>query len=201
MRSQKKTWLLTHEALHGLLAQFDDDPERAAGEYELIRSELVRLFRYRGCRSPQDLADVTIDRVARKLAEGASVPRTELSNYFYGVARNVLREYLRNPEAVAPPVDESTPDQAENPEESSRLQDARETADARLRCLEKCLEELPPETRKLVVSYYEGTESAKIKNRQRLAGELEVSINSLRIRVHRIRERLEKCVSGCMNYE
>jgi RNA polymerase sigma factor (sigma-70 family) len=195
-----RNWLLTQDAFDGLLAHFDEDRGRAAEEYELTRAALVRLFRYRGCNSPHELADETIDRVARKLAEGTIVPRQELVNYFYGVARNVLREYLRDPETGSQSTDELAPAHhpAEDPEESRRFSSERVIFERRLLCLEGCLEQLPPETRTLIVTYYEGKEGAKIKNRQRLARELEVSLNSLRIRVHRLREQLETCVSTCM---
>ncbi|HWP43187.1 MAG TPA: hypothetical protein VNO14_08140, partial [Blastocatellia bacterium] len=83
MPSQKKEWILTHDAFSGLLAHFDEDAERAAREYEIIRAALIRLFRYRGCNSPDELADETINRVARKIEEGEVIARQELSSYFY----------------------------------------------------------------------------------------------------------------------
>jgi RNA polymerase sigma factor (sigma-70 family) len=198
-----KTSFLTHDSFHALLAHFDADRDRAAEEYELARAQLASLFRYRGCAVPFELADETINRVARKLAEGVVVPRDELLNYFYGVARNVLREYLRKPEMAASPVDDLPPSlhPSEDPEEAERIRDEVDLSEARLRCLEGCLDRLPAETRRLVVSYYEGKEAAKIRNRRQLAEELGVSANSLRIRVHRIREKLEACVSECITYE
>src|SRR5262245_16520029 len=173
--------VLTRDAFHALLALFDENPDRAAEEYELIRAELIRLFRYRGCPSPQDLSDETINRVARKVAQGEIIPRSELPNYFYGVARNVLREYLRHPERTAASADELTQSHhpVEDPDESRRLGEARRRSENRHRCLEECLQKLPPETRALIVSYYEGEERTKIENRQRLAEQMSVSLNSL----------------------
>jgi RNA polymerase sigma factor (sigma-70 family) len=201
MPSQKKEWVLTHDAFSRLLAHFDEETGRAAEEYEITRAELIRLFRYRGCNSPCELADEVINRVARKIEEGEIIPRRELTNYFYGVARNVLREHLRDPQSSASAIDELSPSDhpSEDPEELMELYDARSDAETRLACLEVCLEKLPPETRRLVVSYYEGEEGAKIVNRQRLAEEMGVSLNSLRIRLHRLREKLEKCVSECLH--
>ena len=199
----KKEWTLTLDAFNALLAHFDEDAERAAEKYELTRAELIRLFRYRGCNSFNELADETINRVARKIEEGEIIPPQELTAYFYGVARNVLREYQRNPESSAPALEDLSPSAhpSEDPEKLMEIRDARRRSDRRFQCFEKCVKHLPPETRSLVVSYYEGEEGVKIKNRQRLAREMGVTVNSLRIRLHRIREKLEKCVSGCISYE
>ncbi|HWP42680.1 MAG TPA: sigma factor-like helix-turn-helix DNA-binding protein, partial [Blastocatellia bacterium] len=90
---------------------------------------------------------------------------------------------------------------SEDPEELMEIVRARTDSEARLRCLEECMQKLPPETRRLIISYYEGEEGAKIENRRRLAEQMDLSVNSLRIRLHRLRERLERCVSGCMNYD
>lgn len=203
MPSQKKEWIVTEAAFNELLAHFDEDSERAAQEYEITRAQLARLFRYRGCSSPFELTDEVINRVARKIEAGEAIPRQELSNYFYGVARNVLREYLRNPNRSVFPIDELSPSDhpSENPEELMELREAQHRSELRSECLEKCLESLPAESRKLVISYYEGEEREKIKNRNLMAEQMGVSLNSLRIRLHRIREKLEKCVSGCINYE
>ena len=198
----KKEWTLTRDALDGLLAHFDDDTERAAEKYERTRAELIRLFRYRGCNSFDELADETINRVARKIEEGEVIPRRELTAYFYGVARNVLREYQRNPETSAFTIEELSPSAhpLEDPEKSIEIDRVRQSSERRFQCFEECMQGLPAETRGLIVSYYEGEEGVKIKNRRRLAREMGVTVNSLRIRLHRIREKLEKCVSGCIGY-
>ena len=51
--------------------------------------------------------------------------------------------------------------------------------------------------RKLILSYYEGA-ATKIENRKQMAESLGISVNGLRIRVHRIREKLEKCITACL---
>lgn len=203
MPIRKKEWVLTQDALNRLLSQFDENPGRAAEEYELTRSRLVRLFRYRGCSSPFELADETIDRVARKIAEGEIIPRPELQSYFYGVARNVLREHLRNPGSSDQPLDELALSEHpfEDPRELVELDSSHRDSERRLRCLEECLGRLPADTGELIISYYEGEEGMKIKNRRRLAQRLGISVNSLRIRLHRTRQKLEECVARCMTYE
>lgn len=203
MPIRKKEWVLTQDALNGLLARFDANPDCAAAEYELTRARLVRLFRYRGSSSPHELADETVDRVARKIAEGEIIPQDELQNYFYGVARNVLRESLREPGSAARPIDELPPSDHpyEDPEESMELDHSQRASSRRLHCLEECLGSLSADTRRLIIAYYEGEEGVKIRNRRRLSEGLGVSVNSLRIRLHRVRQKLEECVTKCMNYD
>ena len=197
----RKDWTLTGDAFNGLLAHFDEDAERAAEKYELARAELIRLFRYRGCNSFNELADETINRVTRKIEEGEIIPAQELTAYFYGVARNVLREYQRNPESSAAAIEELSPSDhpSENPEKLIEVRDSRVRSERRFQCFEECMRNLPPETRRLIVSYYEGEEGVKIKNRRALAEEMGISLNSLRIRLHRVREKLEKCASDCLD--
>src|SRR5204863_6195928 len=58
---------LTRESFEILLAQLDPDRERAGELYETIRRKLIRLFEWRGCACPEDLADETFNRGARQL--------------------------------------------------------------------------------------------------------------------------------------
>src|SRR5437868_5161996 len=90
---RKKDWTLTREAFEQLLAALDPDRERAGLRYENIRRKLIEFFEARGSNSPADNADETINRVARRLDEGERVQ--DLSAYFYGVARLLLKETLR----------------------------------------------------------------------------------------------------------
>lgn len=84
--SLKKEWVLTREAFDKLLACLDRDRERAAEKYEEIRNALITFFEHRGCLSPQEYADETINRVARRLSEGKEIYANNAASYFYGVA-------------------------------------------------------------------------------------------------------------------
>lgn len=55
-----------------LLAWLDEDRELAGKKYEEIRFRLINLFIARGCRISEELADKTIDRVARKVKDRTS---------------------------------------------------------------------------------------------------------------------------------
>src|SRR6185436_10659829 len=89
-------WTLTRPALERLLAALDPDPQRAALEYERFRTRLIGLLRWWGAVDAADLADRTLDRVARKLEQGADVPGDSLAAYVRGVARMVYVESARD---------------------------------------------------------------------------------------------------------
>jgi DNA-directed RNA polymerase specialized sigma24 family protein len=75
----------------------------------------------------------------------------------------------------------------------------RQLSERRLDCLERCLAELSPADRELIDQYYRGETRAKIENRRRLAEERGIPLNALRIRMLRIREKLEACVQRRLN--
>jgi DNA-directed RNA polymerase specialized sigma24 family protein len=186
---------LTAETFDILLAQLDPDRERAGELYETIRRKLVRLFEWRGCASPEDLADETINRVARRLAEGVELRSNDPYGYFCGVAHLVYKEVLRRAsrEQRALAGGDWPPTTLEEEEPS----------DHRLECLRRCLAELPPDQRDLVLRYYQGKSArgeSNIRNRQQLASEAGIPMNALRIRVHRVRRKLESCVHACLSH-
>ncbi len=172
---------LTASAFETLLARLGSDPDAAGREYGAIRCKLVGFFERRNALMPEMLADETIDRVARRLDEGEKVEY--LRAYFYGVAKRILLESVRQR------------CRQENAERQVALvpPDPPEAADRELSpiaCLERCLEELPPDCRQLVVSYYQCARA----DRRRLAAQLGMSYTSLKSQVHRIRVRLGTCV-------
>ncbi len=193
----KKDWVLTRKAFDDLLALFDAEPERAAEKYELIRLHLIKMFEGRGCNSSVDLADEVINRVIRRMEGGEEIIPATMTNYFYGVARNVLREYQRSPESLLHSID--SPDIIEASLEKSIFNaDSADSADREMDCLESCLKELPLETQHLILAYYDWEAGDKIASRRRLAEQMGVSLNTLRIRAHRVRDAIEKCAAKCL---
>jgi RNA polymerase sigma factor (sigma-70 family) len=191
---RKKIWVLTREAFDLLLLSLDADREVAARKYELIRAKLLKYFECRGCSLPEDLTDDTINRVARRLYEGQRIWTSEPASYFYGIARNVLKEYWASPErefarldALPPLAHPQTATLNSTEGKSDTLQIER-----RLDQLAVCLAQLPAESRALILDYYEGEKSERICRRKQMAERLGIPQNSLRIRVHRIRERLQR---------
>ncbi|MDT5157182.1 MAG: hypothetical protein QOH51_1539 [Acidobacteriota bacterium] len=194
-RGRQKIWELSEGALERLLSRLDPDPARAAERYETVRAQLVKFFECRGCLTPRELADETFDRVARRLEEGEEVSSADPAAYFYGVAQNIMREHLRSPERRAASLEETTPTSiVVEPEAKQSFMRER-----LFECLEDCLKKLSEEDRRLVVAYYEeGGAGGKIASRRVLAERLGMTHNNLRIRVHRIRVRLEHCINECI---
>jgi DNA-directed RNA polymerase specialized sigma24 family protein len=176
-------WTLSAGAFDRLLAILSDDREQAAEAYGQLRHRIAGLHRWWGAHDPDTLADVTLDRAARKLQEGAPVDRHGFGAYVRGVARMVFLESTRQPVAVALDRDPA-------------LGSAPVADEAPLNCLDECLAGLAADDRRLVLRYYDG--SNQIATRQQLARQLDISPTALRIRTHRIRGRLEACVASCL---
>jgi DNA-directed RNA polymerase specialized sigma24 family protein len=181
----RSKWNLTQNAFDLLLAQLDADRHEAGNKYEALRRKLIKFFEWRGCSFPEDLADETINRVARNLETGEQIHH--FVAYCVGTARHVFLESLRNhqreealqatPQSLPPSVEEQ---------------------DLRRGCLECCLRELSQEDLNLIVEYYQEDKQARINARRNLAARLDIPLNALRIRTYRIRVRLEGCVDQCM---
>jgi DNA-directed RNA polymerase specialized sigma24 family protein len=182
-------WVLTTQALDKLLDHFSSNREEAGTQYELMRVKLVRYFEWRSCTSAEDLADETLNRVARRIDGGENI--FNLPAYFSTVARLVFMESLRERERTSVPLDDIPEMSAEQPFED-------EEREARLRCLDHCLNKLPLESQTLILKYHHDQRRAKIERRKQLAEGLGIPLNALRIRAHRIRTGLEKCVRDCV---
>jgi DNA-directed RNA polymerase specialized sigma24 family protein len=188
---------LTPEAFESFLNSLDSDRERAGEKYEALRQKLNRFFEWRGAQNPDQLSDETLDRVSRKIIQGEII--YDIPGYVYGVARFVLRESwekLQRERSSHDSTDINTLP-AEPEVEISGSDDEIEIQQT-AQCLDHCLESLPAESRALILGYYQLERGAKIQNRRQLADRLGIPMNALRIRVFRIRERLETCVHRCL---
>jgi len=167
-----------------LLKWLHPDREEAGRRYELIRRKLITVFTSRGCRNPEELADETINRVMAKVDRIVGTYDGDPALYFYGVARNVCREYrkFRKVPELAPPADSETSDSIE----------------AELNCLDECMERLLPKNRDLLLEYYQEDKQAKIDHRKTIAERYGLDMNALRIRVHRIRSVVAECTTACV---
>ena len=183
----KNKWSLTPEAFEKLLDALSTDRDEAGVQYEIVRRKLLRFFEWRKVESADELADETLNRVARRLEEGEVIEN--LNSYLYGVARMVYLEALREQELVS--IDDAPQTLREKAPEPTE-------SEPRVLCFDHCLDSLAPESRRLIVDYYQEERRAKIELRQELADSLQIPLNALRIRAHRIRVRLEQCITQCM---
>jgi DNA-directed RNA polymerase specialized sigma24 family protein len=176
------------EIFNRFLRSLDVDRERAGELYESIRRKLLKFFEWRGCLPGEEHADEVLSRMIDKFARGEQIQ--DPSTYCYGVARLVLLEIRKDrarEQAVISELQHVAP---------SRSDDGRKQL--ALGCLEKCLAGLPPDNVELILGYYNQDGGTKIVQRKKMAEEMAIPMNALRIRAHRLRERLERCVHSCL---
>ncbi|HWQ31589.1 MAG TPA: hypothetical protein VNQ79_01805 [Blastocatellia bacterium] len=186
---------LTRDSLAALLAFLDPDPERAGAQYVRLQTKLTRFFQGRGCATAAELADETLNRAGFRLARGEQI--RALTGYLYGVARNVLREFQAHHEKHFLPLEELSLREHPIviPEALPELRGAEEKVETMLVCLEQCLSEMAADSRHLLLEYYQDERRARIEHRKMMAIRLGITLSTLRIRVWRIREALEREVS------
>jgi len=185
----RQKWTLTPESFDKLLIAFGGDRERGGEKYLEIRNNLTRFFEWRGCSFPEDHADETINRIAKKIDEGEEILNP--SGYAMGVARLLLLEIIKSRQREQSALTEmGTATEAYEPADDG---------ESRLECLQKCLQTLSTDNRELILQYYQGEKSEKIQNRKKLLDRLGIPVNTLRMRALRLRERLQSCVEECMS--
>jgi DNA-directed RNA polymerase specialized sigma24 family protein len=172
----ERRWELSGEALEGLLLALGSDRNAAGRRYELLRRKLTDFFAWRRSETPEELADETLDRLARRLMQGEPIEKIE--PYALGIARMLLKESARRVEQRQTALREIR----------IQLPAAGEDADV-FGSIERCLAALPGSSRELIERYYTGERAA-------LARELGISLNTLRNRALRIREKLYACVTA-----
>jgi DNA-directed RNA polymerase specialized sigma24 family protein len=190
---------LSQLAFSRLLAWLDDGMESHGETYLQIRQRLAAYFERRGRSAPDDLADETLNRIARTLEDTGTITVRPPARYCYVVARFVLLEDLRQRDHAPILVDEprildavsGAASRRPEPEEGAVLREHR------LDCLEQCLRKLKPAQRELILDYYRDARREKIERRRAMAERLGISLNALGIRACRIRASLESCVHDC----
>ena len=185
-----RTWTQNPESFEQLLNWLAPDRDVGARKYEEIRRRLILMFSCRGCYVPEELADEAMDRVSQSIGRADFVFEGDRARYFYGVARNVHLEWLRREKRF--PTDsldgsESSASGRKRPENSERLHE----------CLDRCLDRMPGPKRNLLLRYYRHEGGAKIEVRKILAEQTGLSLNGLRIQLHRLRQILRDCVERC----
>jgi len=168
-------------AFDQFLCWLGPDPESAGQKYESIRGRLIMMFRARKCVFAEDLADVTFERVARKLTKLTTEFSGDPARYFYGVAKKIYLEYQRGLTTAASTTENVAAANAEEQNLENRLDQ-----------LEEALNLIPKADRELVLKYYAGTRRQKIEQRRALAEELGIGANALRLRVFRIRSQIKE---------
>jgi hypothetical protein len=173
----------SEEAFEKLLSWLDPDREVAGAKYARIHLRIVRIYSARGCWEADYIADETVNVVAQKIDWLIDNFVGDPALYFMGVARKLHKEWLKiKPPPPIPPPDPSPPD-----------------VERECFCLEQCMDEvLTPEERILILRYHPADRKQTIPERRRMAKELGTP-NALRIKVHHIKSRLERCIKACLS--
>ena len=198
MNSNVKDWALTPSAFQRLLRWFGGETDSSGQSYLDLRQRLVAYFDRKNCAAPDELADETLNRVARRLEEENGIISDSPTHYCYIVARYIFMEYLRGIEKKEVPLDRILRQPAADNLTASKSEDERVHREKLLSCLDHCTEKLVPLNRDLIISYYYGERGVKIENRRALAAQLGITVNALGIRACRIRDKLEDCVVNCI---
>jgi DNA-directed RNA polymerase specialized sigma24 family protein len=147
------------------------EPDRAVGEFNRIRERLVFYFTHHGFSDPENLAGEVILRVHKRCREGVPM-ESGIMNYCYGVARFVKIEKWKLPVEHQPAADTEHMDSAP-PNVERRI------------LLEQLLRHLTSPERDVIIRFY-------LDDNQDMEDTLGVTRNALRIKAHRIMEKLRK---------
>jgi DNA-directed RNA polymerase specialized sigma24 family protein len=195
MAIAKSVWTLTPEAFERLLSALDADREHAGVKYEKTRRKLLEFFEARGSHTPEEHADETLNRVARRMLEGEVVEY--LDRYSYGVARLLWLETLRSRDRQSITLDENRAIAELSPSEHEQTQ-LQQEKERKIECFEECLHRFPDETRLFILEYYREEKGLKIEQRKQQAARLNTTLNALRLRASRLRRELGVCIRSCV---
>ena len=110
-------------------------------EFQALHGKLCRFFEWNRCQSPEDLSQEAILRGLKRMAEGQENYAENPQSYFFGIARNIVREERKKPQMQST-GEEDCPDRID---QLGALQ-------WRI-LLRECLEQLDTRDRDLLVGY------------------------------------------------
>lgn len=183
----------TKQALDALLLLLDSNRDRAAVKFENVRRRLIFYFLWRGCSTPEDLVDRTVDRVSGKLVEGVEIENVEA--FWFGVARMVLKEHWtargKQPASIVDLPKDREP--SIDPAMRERDREAARFEEDKNECMRACLQRLPENDRNLMIAYCGG------EDKEQVAISQGAKLPNLRVKVHRLRTKLRKCLDDCIS--
>ncbi len=155
--------------------------------YLLLHERLTRYFERRGCWCAEDLADRTFDRIEElpqsRLLE---VPAGKEEGFVINVGKNILKEWWDEAKLEPSVVPEVHLDEAEHLQED---------------LFDVCKGGLPERERHLLESYYRQISRESDRNlkalREEIAKQQGLSLPALRVRILRIRNKIQACYICC----
>jgi RNA polymerase sigma factor (sigma-70 family) len=132
------------------------------------------------------MTDEVFDRVARKIRDVRPTYKGDPRLYFRAVANNLVKENFKKikTQIALEDVDLKKQQISEAESEDAEVEE----------CLQLCLQELSTDKRELILAYYAKEKQAKIDHRRELAQQFGISVETLRVRTHRICLSLENCI-------
>lgn len=168
-------------ALDELFKLLEPDSQSTEEGFWRCRFKLIKFFAWRYCEDPENLADETVTRLIKNVRAGQRISADNPYSYVYGIATNVFMEYLRAKKKNSL---------------LTSLDEAREAIFQPVTddCKKLCFEQLPREKRELLARYYAEGDPDEI------AREQELTLNALRLQVHRIKQWLRRCREDCQKH-
>lgn len=165
--------LLTQNSWRLLLKLFQANTGQ---QYLEKHQALVLFFSKRGARDPIHLADLTMDRVARLLAEGRQVHDP---NFVFGVAKKILLEQPKLVFVGLEQIEETVVSNLPDPEPDYSK-------------LVNCLDKLTPPEREILLGYYQENQKS---SRKVLATKFNIAPKTLRNKAYLLRLQLAECIN------
>ncbi len=181
---------MTEEEFEQFLKWLDADRDAAALKYLKLRRSLVVYFIRRQCAAAEDLADKVLDVAMRHLLNQNSLLLSKPLPYIYGIARNVYRQYFQGQISTGGEIDWDRLSQPGFDNEAAHKEQ-------RSKCLHGCLQALKVQDRKLILLYYLKKTNSLDEYRMWLAAQFGLTINGLRLKMMRLRDRLRFCICSC----
>ncbi len=177
---------MTAESLKQLLNAFSSDPAAAGDAFQKLRESLNRYFTVKGDSAPETATDETLDRVARKISEGTAIE--DMTKYGFAAARFVYLERLR--------LEQKQTTAAKTFYEAHEARAKGEERDD-FALMRECFGEMSEADRQILRNYFADLPSAElVVRRQDLIDEQQITLNQMRLKIFRLRKRLQNCVRG-----
>lgn len=167
----------------------------AGRDYQTMHYRLTRIFISGGCDDAERLADEVMNRVAVRIDKVVSDYKGDPARCLQGFAEHVALEDLKDRKKR---IDIERVEQSILPEEREQEEHERRKREREDAALEKCMEELTGDESHLFRRYFQNDVKAKLA-RKKLAADLGITANALRIKAHRIGRRLRHCLDGCLD--
>lgn len=179
------------ESFEEILAWLNPDRDVAAAMYVQLRHDLAKMFLWGRCADPEGMTDEAFDRVGKKVHDVRPTYEGDPRLYFRAVANNLIKENQKKIKTQLSLEDIDLPEPPITENEDEMVADIEE-------CLQLCLERLGTDKRELILGYYAKEKQAKIDHRTELAQKFGITVETLRVRVFRIRESLALCIQRCL---